>query len=256
MTTIDRAVHYLSVSKGTRVLYEQTTGSDREVDRLAALCLENAPPFHARYFHTASNRTFAFLMSDDHVYFTITDARLSNPEILKLLTHLRELFVRPPPWRGKSVDEELVPVIQRLITSLESVPRIGCEDRTADGGQESVNGSTDGAPLLGRPSKNERKKMKDRGVDAREGGSDERTVRIDVDHESHGANSGVSGGGGSGAVISLQKSSSSNRVRAQQGARRVWWRQVRIIVAIDVVVCLLLFGVWLAVCKGFRCVSG
>ncbi|KAH0453610.1 hypothetical protein IEQ34_017934 [Dendrobium chrysotoxum] len=51
----------------------------------------------------------------------------------------------------------------------------------------------------------------------------------------------------------LQKSLSA-RNRMQQNGRRLWWRYVKILVAIDALLCLVLFGIWLAVCRGFQCI--
>lgn len=52
----------------------------------------------------------------------------------------------------------------------------------------------------------------------------------------------------------LQKSLSA-RSWMQQNGRRLWWRHVKILVAIDVLLCLVLFGIWLAVCRGFQCIA-
>lgn len=54
--------------------------------------------------------------------------------------------------------------------------------------------------------------------------------------------------------IPLQKSLSA-RAWMQQNGRRLWWRHVKILVAIDALLCLVLFGIWLAVCRGFQCIA-
>lgn len=56
--------------------------------------------------------------------------------------------------------------------------------------------------------------------------------------------------------MSLERSGSQSRLRRQQSSRSLWMRHVKVIVAVDAVVCLVLFAAWLAVCKGFQCVSG
>ncbi|URE10347.1 VAMP-like protein [Musa troglodytarum] len=60
--------------------------------------------------------------------------------------------------------------------------------------------------------------------------------------------------GPAGGVISLSRSLSC-RLMAQQRARRLWWRQVKIVAAVDALLCLTMFAVWLVVCEGFQCVS-
>ncbi|XP_020585711.1 phytolongin Phyl1.1-like [Phalaenopsis equestris] len=52
----------------------------------------------------------------------------------------------------------------------------------------------------------------------------------------------------------LQKSLSA-RAWMQQNGRRLWWRHVKILVAIDLLLCLVLFLIWLAVCRGFQCIA-
>jgi hypothetical protein len=66
-----------------------------------------------------------------------------------------------------------------------------------------------------------------------------RGVRIDVPPEDVGA-------------MSLERSTSQSRLRRQS----LWMRHVKVIIIVDAVICVILFGAWLAVCKGFQCVSG
>lgn len=41
----------------------------------------------------------------------------------------------------------------------------------------------------------------------------------------------------------------------RKSMQRIWRQQVRMVLIIDLVVCSLLFGIWLSVCKGFQCVG-
>lgn len=45
----------------------------------------------------------------------------------------------------------------------------------------------------------------------------------------------------------------SMKSRGQPMARRMWWRNVKLVLLFDVIVCLILFGIWLGVCGGFKC---
>ncbi|XP_066315483.1 phytolongin Phyl1.1-like [Miscanthus floridulus] len=36
---------------------------------------------------------------------------------------------------------------------------------------------------------------------------------------------------------------------------RSWWRHAAVVIVVDVVLCLVLFAVWMGVCKGFRCLT-
>ncbi|CAA7396506.1 unnamed protein product [Spirodela intermedia] len=236
------AVLYCCVCKGSRILYAYN-GGDRELESLAGFCLEKAPPFHAWYFQTTRGRTYGFLMEEGHVYFAICDSILGNTKLLRFLEHLRDGFKR---GLKSGLQEELVPVIRRLISSLESVSR-PAGGVMAEGASSSQVSTSTKAPLLGRvgSGKHERKKMQDRAIDITEGPAE--------DHSEKGGR--AEGPLALVGAISLPKSSSFTRLRSQQMARRSWCRQVRIVVAIDVLICLVLFAVWLAICRGLRCVS-
>lgn len=40
-----------------------------------------------------------------------------------------------------------------------------------------------------------------------------------------------------------------------QMAQRTWWRNVRIVLVLDALVCVILFSVWLGICNGFHCLK-
>ena len=61
MDSIQNKVYYCCVSKGNNVLYVYG-GGDQEVEKVAVLCLERAPPFHRWYFETIGKRTFGFFL--------------------------------------------------------------------------------------------------------------------------------------------------------------------------------------------------
>ncbi|URE15665.1 VAMP-like protein [Musa troglodytarum] len=216
---------YCCVAKGNKILYSHNSNGC-ELETLAVLCLENAPAFHKWYFHTVGARTFGFLTVDGHTYFAIVDPSVGNLAILRFLEHIQEGFQKVVK---NGFHDELVPVIQRLIVSLENMPKSAF---ALDENSEQV-ASSDGsvsteAPLLGIKHHEKKKNNKDKVVQ-----SDDTM-----------------------GTMSLHRSSSSSRPHSQQPGRRLWWRHVKIVVAADVIICLVLFGVWLAVCKGFHCVSG
>ncbi|CAK9252510.1 unnamed protein product [Sphagnum jensenii] len=59
---------------------------------------------------------------------------------------------------------------------------------------------------------------------------------------------------GSGHNLERSSSTSSSRHRGQQLARRTWWRKVKLVLVVDIVFCIILFVIWLVICKGFHCV--
>ena len=121
-----------------------------------------------------------------------------------------------------------------------------------DGDGDGCTSSSSKAPLLGKSgSRKEKRRSRDKlsSAAAGAGGCEDehhgtRAVRIDVMPAED-----VGG-------MSLERSGSQSRLRRQQSSRSLWMRHVKVIVAVDAVVCLVLFAAWLAVCKGFQCVSG
>ncbi|KAJ4713896.1 Phytolongin Phyl1.1 [Melia azedarach] len=276
MGSIQNIVHYCSVSKGNHKLYADSRG-DHEIENLAALCLEMTPAFHKWYFETKGTRTYGFLIEDGYVYFMIADEGIGNRGALQFLEHLRDEFkkVAKRGSRGSfsgmnaiGVQEQLVPVIRRLITSLESVSQTK-EDWKAEtplsdhaglspspnnaNGQIEVASSTK-APLLGKSSKQEKKKAKDHVISVRDVELEEHhksTDKVKIDSTTLDSNSQ----NGAGSSISLQKDLGSMRIRSSsQSIRKKWWRQVRIVLVIDAVVCLILFVIWLSICRGIACI--
>ncbi|KAG2710081.1 hypothetical protein I3760_04G008500 [Carya illinoinensis] len=276
MDKIQNTVYYCCVSRGNRVLYTYS-GGDHEVENLAVLCLEKTPPFHRWYFETMCKRTFGFFMEDGYVYFTIVDEGLGNSGVLRFLERVRDEFkkVARKGSRGSfsrmssiGSQEQLVPIIRRLITALENVSHggsdwtgetpsslhVGLSPLPSNVNGQIEPGSSTKSPLLGKSSKQDKKKAKDsvvaiRDIELEENRrSTDRVVKVDLDSlNSHNQ-------GGVGSSVSLQKDLGSMRIRSgSQSIRKKYWRQIRIVLAIDAVVCIILFVIWLSICRGFHC---
>jgi hypothetical protein len=239
---------YCCIAKGHKVIYSYSSSKDgdsqQQMEATAALCLENAPPYHRHYIHTSGSRSYGYLMADGHTFFAIIDPTVGNVGAFQFLERVREEFRNT---NRNGLHDSLVPAVQRLVASLEKMPRatLVLEYGTPRGG-----GSNDGSgctsskvPLLGKGGgRKDKKKAKDRGmptVDDDDGHHGTRGVRIDVPPEDVGA-------------MSLERSTSQSRLRR----RSLWMRHVKVIIIVDAVICVILFGAWLAVCKGFQCVSG
>ncbi|KAL0326452.1 UNVERIFIED_CONTAM: Phytolongin Phyl1.1 [Sesamum radiatum] len=279
MDPVKTTVSYCCVSKGGRVLYAYNSG-DHGVEDLAALCLERTPPFHRWYFQTTRKTTFGFLMDDGHVYFAIVNRGLGNSQVLGFLEKLRDQF-RMLGKRGSTslcLQEQLLPAVTRLVASLErlslSASGTGTKDWPAQNalplpyqGELALSpfnnanghietGSSTKAPLLGKPNKQEKKKMKDHVIAV--------TVR-DTEMEEHrrSTDRGVkidsgllnSSSQGTSSASPMRKEFSSTRIKSgSQNLQRKWCRQVRIVLAIDAAVCLVLFVIWLIICHGTKCI--
>ncbi|KAF5457048.1 hypothetical protein F2P56_021184 [Juglans regia] len=275
MDTIQNTVYYCCVSRGNRVLYTYS-GGDHEVENLAVLCLEKTPPFHRWYFETVCKRTFGFFMEDGYVYFTIVDEGLGNSGVLRFLERVRDEFkkIARKGSRGSfsstssiGLQEQLVPIIRRLITTLENVSHggsdwtgettsslhVGLSQLPSNVNGQIEPGSSTKSPLLGKCSKQD-KKAKDsvvaiRDIELEENRrSTDRVVKVDLDSlDSHNQ-------GGVGSSVSLQRDLGSMRIRSgSQSIRKKYWRQIRIVLAIDAAVCIILFVIWLSICRGISC---
>ncbi|OAY23807.1 phytolongin Phyl1.1 [Manihot esculenta] len=274
MDSIQNTVHYCCVYKGNRTMYVYS-GGDHEIENLAALSLKRIPEYHKWYFETIGKRTFGFLIEDGYVYFTIVDEGLGNPAVLQFLEHVRDEFkqVARKGSRGSfsgfssiNIQEQLVPVVRRLITSLEHVSQhdwnaetsssdnMGLSPSPSDANAQIEILTSTKAPLLAKSNKQEKKKAKDHVIVMRDIELEEHRKSTDrgVKIDSISLDSNTQGGVAS--PISLQKDLGSIRIRSSsQSIRKKWWRQVRIVLAIDAAVCLILFIIWVSICGGFGC---
>ncbi|GJN12660.1 hypothetical protein PR202_ga30955 [Eleusine coracana subsp. coracana] len=258
---------YCCIARGRTVIYSYNSkDGDPAVESLAALCLEHAPSHHRHFVHTSGSRTFAFLnpaADGGHTFFAIIDPCVGSAGALQFLERVRDVFrtANNNSHRNGLHDSMLVPAVQRLVASLEKMPHAAFVlDDENDSSASTCTSSK--VPLLGKSgSRNEKKKKskdkakKKNNVLSPGDGDDEqhagtRGVRIDMPPTPA---EGVGGGG-----MSLERSTSQARLRSrqQQPSRSLWMRHVKIIIVVDAVICLVLFAAWLAVCKGFQCVSG
>ncbi|GMH31404.1 hypothetical protein Nepgr_033247 [Nepenthes gracilis] len=272
MDSAHNTVFFCCVAKRGRILSAYSRG-DHEIDNLAALCVERSPPYHRRYFQTVGKRTFGFLMEDGYVYFAIVDDSLGNAGLLRFLEHVRKDFknVTRKGLKGSisnlnsiCLQEQLLLVIRQLITSLENVSPADGDWAASNHGppnedlrrsmsysnadKEATTSSK--ALLLGKSSKQD-KKMKNHVIAMKDAESEEhwkstdRGLWNDSDSNNHGVPI---------SSPSLQREMGSMRMRTtSQSTRKKWCRQIRIVLAIDAVICIILFVIWLVICQGFKC---
>ncbi|KAI4972417.1 hypothetical protein ZWY2020_003342 [Hordeum vulgare] len=149
---------YCCIAKGNKVIYSYSSKDGDSQTEATALCLENVPPYHRHYIHTSGSRSYGYLMADGH---TNTNRN--------------------------GFHDALVPAVQRLVASLEKMPRATL---VPEGGAKR-GGSNDGSsctsskvPLLGKGSgRKDKKKAKEKGMPMGDGGVEHhgtRGVRIDM----------------------------------------------------------------------------
>ncbi|XP_057472966.1 phytolongin Phyl2.2-like [Actinidia eriantha] len=264
MTLNPNLIFYACISKGSTILAEFNS-SDADLGTLAAKCLEKTPPLHTTFSHTVRKRTYTFFIDDPFAYFAISDENLENSDILSFLRSVKDAFDRIVISEGVKWNEnfnshcfqgEFNPVFHQLLASPvefdgPNSPRETVKhDRT--GSLDSPRGKRIGSvPLLGGDMSNSlKKKSKKRFNVEANGDGKERMMgenKVDV----------------SDAIvlsrdfsIAMSKNGLFGGDSQHQRAKRVWKRHVWVVLSLDLIVCLILFGVWLWICRGFKCIDG
>ncbi|CAL4960181.1 unnamed protein product [Urochloa decumbens] len=212
-----------ATSRGNRsnISYFHTNAAGEDADSalaLAALCLDHAPEHHRWHHHTvAGARTFAFLSAGDgRTYFAAADPTPGAAEVVRFLERVRDACDAAPRKRLRG--EAVAPVARRFAQLLRAV---------AAGDAAALPGASprERVPPTPLPP-----------VCAAEDAGSEK------DEEEH-----QQGGARRRAVQQGQESARSGW--------RSWSRHAVVVIGVDVVACLLLFAVWMGVCKGFRCLT-
>ncbi|CAL4946344.1 unnamed protein product [Urochloa decumbens] len=211
-----------ATSRGNRsnISYFHTNAIGEDAESalaLAALCLDHAPEHHRWHHHTvAGARTFAFLSAGDgRTYFAAADPTPGAAEVVRFLERVRDACDAAPRKRLRG--EAVAPVARQFAQLLCAVAAGDAAALSGASPREQVP-STPLAPVCA----------------AEDAGGEK-----DEEHQR--------GGARRRAVQQGQES-------ARPGWRS-WWRHAVVVIGVDVVVCLVLFAVWMGVCKGFRCLT-
>nr|CAB3474971.1 unnamed protein product [Digitaria exilis] len=189
---------------------------------LAALCLDHAPDHHRWHHHTVAGAgTFAFLSAGDgRTYFAAADPTPGAAEVVRFLERVRDACDAAP--RRRMRDEAVAPVARQFEELLRAVAGGGAGASAAAlpgaSPQARLLPPTPLAPVCAADAGDEKDGENQRA------GAPRRAVRQD-------------------------------RGSARAGWWRSWWRHAVVVIGVDVVVCLVLFAVWMGVCKGFRCLT-
>lgn len=212
-------------------------GQQEELAALAARCVAAAPAYHRHYHHTARGRSYGFLIDGSFVYFAIYGGSLGRAPALLFLRRVRSAFLK------SAGGADFAPRLRYLMQMPPSLYLKNGEDHhlahRKEGKVAVVNVACgEAATVFGRPVKYEKisreLSVRDTKMDS-DWGEDSDGERGSFSEK------GVGGGGGVG--------------RGRERARRVWRRHVKVVLVIDFLVCLVLFGVWLSICNGFQCIT-
>ncbi|CAO1946762.1 unnamed protein product [Urochloa humidicola] len=212
-----------ATSRGNRsnISYFHTNAPGQDAESalaLAALCLDHAPDHHRWHHHTVGGaRTFAFLSAGDgRTYFAAADPTPGAAAVVRFLERVRDAFDAAP--RKRLRDEAVAPVARQFAQLLHAVAA-GASSGAGDAVALHETSSLERVP----PTPLAPVCAADAGGEKGEGHQRRR------------------------AVQPVQES--------ERSGWRSWWRHAMVAIGVDVVLCLVLFAVWMGVCKGFRCLT-
>lgn len=282
MVPLQNLVYYGAVAKGTVILADYADEDAADLPSVAAKCLENVPPLHNRFSYTTSKRMFICLIEGIFIYCAIMDEALSKAKAFLFLEQLRDAFNAFLKERGTDAEilgphflhEKLAPIIRNLRAPLVGTPqkekdRIEWERRDAEVDFEVSCPSAvvslddlsglDEQQALGSQSPHmaliEKGKKDENNVQDQE--EEEMVIMLNKGKAmDKGKKIKILVEGSTPTVQNSQMQRSwGMEVKGQQHAQKMWWRNVKLVVLLDILVCLILLSVWLGVCQGVKCLK-
>ncbi|KAH7543825.1 hypothetical protein JRO89_XS15G0026000 [Xanthoceras sorbifolium] len=258
-------IHYACIARGSVILGEYSSKEHEFTENFAQQCIDKTPPNHSMFTHTVCKRTYTFLIDGPFTFFAIFDESLERSESLWFLNRVKSAFedmvesgsisdvvesssgvvvvVAPGCFQAR-FDSVLDEMMSLDLGFLNPLSRSGSLAPLKDGRSSSVDsvkgGSMAVAPLLGLPQDKGLKKKKKRSTGEKEATNGVREInienKVDVCDD-----------------VVLQK----NMLYAgeRQKAKQIWKKHVWIVLVLDLLVCSVLFGIWLWVCRGFQCID-
>ncbi|KAK9672429.1 hypothetical protein RND81_12G100000 [Saponaria officinalis] len=258
-------VHYTCIARqlatDSTILAEFNL-ADSFLQKLAQQCLHFTPPHHTIFSQTFSNQTFTFLLDYPFVYFGIFDQKMIKFDQINLLQSLRDTLnhiIKGNPnqkFTSFCLQDEIHPIFQKLLSKSFDFDSFGdnvANDKNIN--PSSVSGSK-AKKMMALPmlSSNKITKClkKKRWVS-----SDSKEALVD-------GKSDVLEGNFDVGEVKSREVVCQNGVCFIDGhgnvgkhkAKKIWRRHVWVVLVLDLCVCLILFGIWLFVCKGFQCIDG
>ncbi|KAL5567756.1 hypothetical protein UlMin_024331 [Ulmus minor] len=250
-------IYYTCISRKTTILAQFAKESDLE--ELVRKCIEKVPPFHSMFSHTVRKRTYTFLINDPFVYFSIFDEKLRQSEGLWFLNRIKSGFEEMIKGGLKksfdlstscSFQAEFDSILREIM--VRDVDLVNSPPSLSNGSLSSSLDASKGkklvfTPLLGgKANKGLKKKKRSSGDGNGDFGKDVEN-KVDVFDEANGVSSRD--------FSSPMQKNVSHYVGDQHKAKQVWRKHVWVVLLLDLFVCSILFGIWLWVCRGFKCID-
>ncbi|XP_004307999.1 PREDICTED: probable VAMP-like protein At1g33475 [Fragaria vesca subsp. vesca] len=242
-------IYYACIAQKETILGE--IAKEPGIGALAQKCIEKTPPHHSLYTHTVRKRTYLFSIADPFVFFGVFDQDLDQSEAVAFLNRLRCDFERVKGDNGVEVGShcyqaEFDSIVREIMAANSEVDmppasRNLSMDSSSGKGKRMVL-----APLLGNHGLKKKKRLsgevngevcKDVAMSATE-------KKVDVMCED-----------GRDFVMPVAQKSGGLVSSERQKAKQVWRKHVWVVLMLDLFVCAVLFGVWLWVCRGLKCID-
>lgn len=264
MGSIVNLVYYAAVARGNIVLAEHINPKENLAD-VGEECLEKVPPYHNQFTYTIKQRMFMFLIDGPFTYCAVVDEALGKGKSIWFLERVRDefkLLIRSRCLDGMGLEKmslayDFAGVFNQLVKPLVGIPQkevdlnYDCPD-SRDGFVLSSSASaraenSHGGTNVGRPSLLTANGHRDYKA-GKKHSKDQQVIQV---KEIMMTNSGK-------ALDTCNSSDMDPSVRRRMGrqmAAQMWWKNVKLVFILDLVVCCVLFAIWLGICGGFRCVN-
>ncbi|CAI0452459.1 unnamed protein product [Linum tenue] len=283
---------YACIAKGSTILAEFASPSEPGIEEIAQKCIGIAPPHHTTFSHTAKKKTYTFLIDDPFVYFTVFHHDLAKLESSWFIDRVKVSFLELIASNSlRDLDNlaslcfqaEFYPLFREILALDLDLGDSLTETTSKDSRNPSMDSTKEKTvtrPLLMK------KKKRSSGVCSIGGMEDKSSSGGGGHHRGkdgsglscggmsdHGGKMMMNGGGGvlvgengsvdgSGhhtrefSVAMTPKSGGLYMLESRQKAKQMWRKHVWVVLTLDLVICAVLFFVWLWVCRGFTCIDG
>jgi len=257
MGSMTNLVYYTSVSRGSIILADHKKPRE-ELTEVAVECLEKVPLYHAQFTYTIKQRMFIFLIDGAFTYFAIVDEAVGKLKAVQFLEHVRDEFKLLLRSRGldgfrlerNSLVHDFSGVLKQLVKPMVGIPQKEVDmdkDYDLDSKDDtSLSPPRDGhsGPLTANGGHHPKQSTKQQQVvQVKEIMMTNSGKALDKCQKLEGGPSSDMDGG------------SSRKMKGRQLASRMWWRNVKLVLILDLIVCCILFAIWLGICRGFKCVK-
>ncbi|WCJ28943.1 SNARE-like superfamily protein [Euphorbia peplus] len=238
---------YSCIAKGSIIIAEFSSSKHPGIEEIGKRCIDKTPDHHSIFSHTIRKKTYTFIFHHPFVYFVIFDENLPKSESFWFLDRVKSAF------------DELI-----MANPVEDVRK-----DSRDLSMDSRSTGTVSSPLLSKTGMKKKKRPlvcggggSDSGGGGEANGKEFAGSLMDnkVNHV------GENGGNANNIMmmnkefsVSMHKNSNGNGYYlgdSKQKAKQIWRKHVWVVLILDLVICAVLFGIWLWVCRGFKCIDG